>query len=651
MPEGPGQRLAEAYPLSQMLRRLLAALPLLAATAAGAATYYVSPTGNDLNSGTLAAPWKTLARVNAASFAPGDVVLLQGGASFSGSLSFGANDAGDALSPVVLGSYGSGRAIILSGSGMGISVYNTAGFEIEHLEIRGNWNADTQSGNSGTGIDVFMDQNGAIKLEHIRITDVEVSGFRNGGITLSSWPQDHSKSGFKDVVISDVTIHDNGSAGISSWGYWSSNATQYAHSDLVIRDATVYRNRGIDGTNSNTGNGIVIADVDGALIERSEAYENGDLCDYNNGGPVGIWAWDATHVTIQFNESHHNRTGPGSLDGGGFDLDGGVTDSVVQYNYSHDNDGAGYLMWQFQGARPDLARNIVRYNVSENDGRAHGHQGIFVGGGTAIHDNHFHNNTIFMAPSDDNGTSAVDIRTIGTNNSFRNNLFVTTEGVRLVYSQSADPTKVIFQGNAYDAGPIASDFLIRWNSTSYASLASWRATGQEKLGATNTGLSVDAMLTAPGGGGTIGDPYNLDALTAYKLLADSPVIDQGLELQTLPPPPGITAGPHDYYEMSVPQGAGYDIGAHEFTACSQAPEAVGDSLRLVETPTGIRLTWSDVSGATSYAVYHDDEPDGSFDLLAGTAASGTVGLEIAGPAGSQVDYKVAAVNACGESAK
>ena len=39
------------------------------------------------------------------------------------------------------------------------------------------------------------------------------------------------------------------------------------------------------------------------------AYENGRLNDYEGGGPVGIWAWDANRVVIQFNASHHNRTG------------------------------------------------------------------------------------------------------------------------------------------------------------------------------------------------------------------------------------------------------------------------------------------------------------------------------------------------------
>jgi hypothetical protein len=60
-------------------RGLLLALPVsLAASAAGAATYYVAPNGNDGAAGTIAAPWKSVARAQAAARA-GDTVYLRGG--------------------------------------------------------------------------------------------------------------------------------------------------------------------------------------------------------------------------------------------------------------------------------------------------------------------------------------------------------------------------------------------------------------------------------------------------------------------------------------------------------------------------------------------------------------------------------------------
>src|SRR5262249_20494014 len=52
-------------------------------------TFYVSPMGDDGASGTLPRQaWKTLARVNAATFSPGDRIYFEGPATFKGTLRF-----------------------------------------------------------------------------------------------------------------------------------------------------------------------------------------------------------------------------------------------------------------------------------------------------------------------------------------------------------------------------------------------------------------------------------------------------------------------------------------------------------------------------------------------------------------------------------
>jgi hypothetical protein len=69
-------------------------------------------------------------------------------------------------------------------------------------------------------------------------------------------------------------------------------------------------------------------------IEYCEAYENGALCDATeSGGPVGIWAYNCDRALLQFNKSHRNHSN-NQADGGGFDLDGGTTNSVMRYNVS-----------------------------------------------------------------------------------------------------------------------------------------------------------------------------------------------------------------------------------------------------------------------------------------------------------------------------
>ena len=66
---------------------LLLALLLQAAADAGRVYYADSAAGSDSNDGRSAQrPWKTLSRVNAVNFGPGDKILLRAGARFTGQL-------------------------------------------------------------------------------------------------------------------------------------------------------------------------------------------------------------------------------------------------------------------------------------------------------------------------------------------------------------------------------------------------------------------------------------------------------------------------------------------------------------------------------------------------------------------------------------
>lgn len=136
---------------------------------------------------------------------------------------------------------------------------------------------------------------------------------------------------------------------------------------------------GVPGTGGHTGNGIVIGQANRVLMERNEVHHTGWLND-NCGGPAGIWAWDSNLVNIQFNEAHHVSDGTG-CDGDGFDFDGSTTNSIMQYNYAHDNDGAGFLVWQFDTAHRPIHNITLRYNISYNDNRDHKYAALTIGGG------------------------------------------------------------------------------------------------------------------------------------------------------------------------------------------------------------------------------------------------------------------------------
>src|SRR5687767_7377154 len=94
-------------------------LLLLANVANGYATdYYVSSSGSDGNAGTsISAAWRTIQRVNSQQFVSGDRIYFEAGTTFIGNVVFDESDAGRTDAPIVVGSFGTGRATIDGGTG------------------------------------------------------------------------------------------------------------------------------------------------------------------------------------------------------------------------------------------------------------------------------------------------------------------------------------------------------------------------------------------------------------------------------------------------------------------------------------------------------------------------------------------------------
>ena len=522
-------------------------------------SYYVHPSGCDLGDGlTPETAWATTAKVNAFSFSAGDAVLFAGGSTFTGTVRFGADDAGSPAAPITVGSYGDGRATIAAGNADGLSFFNTSGFRVAGLSVLG----DGQAPATFNGIEFETDLPGDVKLPMVEISDVEVAGFGGYGITVGGRT---GKSGFADVRIERADVHHNAHGGIETHGVFSSTATGYANRNVYVGHSTVHHNPGYAGSPNHSGSGIVLSDIDGVVIERNVAYENGAE-NTHVGGPVGIWVWDVNAALIQHNESHHNRTNS-TADGAGFDFDGGVTNSVMQYNYSHDNAGAGYGIYQFQGARP-FHNNVVRYNVSANDARknAYGAIDFWNGNGkNGIRDVDVYNNTVYVSPSPGASPKALRFISGTTNVRLFNNIFQTSGGVMVAEIQ-AKQTGLVFQGNDYWSSGAA--FKLKDFAKTYSSVAAWsNSTGKEKIGATFVGRQVDPLLESPAAPPTLNDANVLEtALTAYRLQTGSPLRNAGLNLWTRF---GVNPGVRDFYNTPLPTTREaatsflYDVGAHE----------------------------------------------------------------------------------------
>ena len=375
---------------------------------AHAADYYLTNTGDNNNTGL--APdhaWRTLDRVNLLDLMPGDRILLEAGATFSAPLLLDEKDRGTESAPITVTSSGDGHALINAAGGMGVFVHNTAGILLSNLHVVG----DRHPHNNSDGIAIHNELGEAILLAGITIDNVEVSGFGKNGISIGGW---NGQSGFRNVRITQTSIHDNGLNGLVIYAQHPR-----VNKEVYIGNVEAYRNTGLPGVIPHSGSGIILGNVEGGVIEWSKAFENGRL---GNAG-VGIWTYDSTRVVIQRNESFDNHTS-GEADGGGFDLDGGVTESVMQHNFSHDNDGAGYGLFEYADAPPWYG-NIVRHNLSVNDGRKNGAAGIQIwnGGTSLLADATIHDNIVMMGSSEDGTPSAIAFKSPSHGFSIYDNAF------------------------------------------------------------------------------------------------------------------------------------------------------------------------------------------------------------------------------------
>jgi hypothetical protein len=520
-----------------------------------AADYHLdAQSGDDSRDGrTPATAWRTIERANAASFKPGDGLLLHAGQAFKGTLRLGPDDAGTPQNPVAVGSFGNGRATIEAGLGYAVLVENAGGVEVRDLLCVG----QDRTKNQGAGVAFINALPGNRKLRHVRIRNVEVRGFgrklpkpgtlpegyqlpEGAGILVAGNASDGSKSGFEDVEIAVCVSHDNGYYGILITGAWDAKARGYANANVRIRDCRVFENSGDPLYHENhSGSGILVEDCDGGLVERCVAYENGALCNDAPGGPCGIWTAVARRVVIQDCESFRNRTR--AADGDGFDLDGGCIECVLQYNYSHDNDGAGFLVYTYAGAPHEDRGNVVRWNVSENDARRNRqYGGICLGNsGDGMTGVQVYHNTVIMTRTNDLADCVVAVESQGIGVRFWNNLFIGAAGVPLV-RLAENQEGALFQGNGY-AG--AHSLVARVGVRVVKNLDAWRTLGQERHGIHPVGHWVETPLSLGAPRGPAGEFDRLASPNAFGPRADSIEAKAGLNLTAFF---GVDAGGRDW---------------------------------------------------------------------------------------------------------
>jgi len=532
-----------------------------------AVNYYVSLSGNDSFSGTsITNAWKSMNKVNAFAASPGfkagDSILFHGGQTFvtSTGISIQLNiNKGTSSSPISFSSYGTGNATLKENACDAFDIVAPSsgavsmGLSFTNLIIEGDSVAKPGPVNT---LGIYLWNSSSSDLDYFLIQNVEILGFAGNGIYTG---RDPGKGRFDNLVLRRVVSHNN---------------------------------PGAVGVSPHSGSGILVSGADGALIEHCIAYNNG-INNNNPGGPIGIWIFDCINSTIQYSESHDNQTTHG--DGGGFDIDGGCSKCIIQYCYSHDNAGAGYLFAQFSGASSygPFKHNTVRYNISQNDGRKGSYGGISFWGNDSVNridTTYVYNNTVYMG-----STASTPAAVYFLDGNFHgvkiwNNIFIASDNFNLINATTAiDSSKVQFQNNDYWAQP-GTTFKITWGSKTYNSLSAWQTAvaGEEKLNnKTNLGLNIVPMLYNAGGGVTLNNTYILNTLSAYKLKNTSYLINKGLDLTK--PPFKISVGTSDFFGNSIPQNGAYSIGAYDTLPSAVPPDTIPPVPSLMITPDSINF--------------------------------------------------------------
>jgi len=499
--------------------------------AAKPTAYYVdSLSGNDASAGTAASTaWKSLGKLNATTFHPGDRILLKSGDSWSGQL--WPKGSGDAEHPITVDKYNGDAFPVINGGGLeedAVLLKNQEYWEIRNLEITNNGSTPAMR----RGVDVLADNVG--DLHHIYLQNLKVHNVNgslnekaNGGIHYRSIG-DSKSSRFIDLRIENNHIWHVDRSGIFGWSTHWTRLKWYPSLGVVIR------NNVLDDIG---GDGIVNVATDGAVVEHNVvSHASQRSQDWN----VGIWPWSADNTIIQYNEVYGTR---GQHDAEGFDSDWNSRNTIIQYNYSHDNDGGFLLICNAGSQNPnDSAGNvgtIVRYNVSQNDH----HRGIKLSG--PVKNTLIYNNTIYVGKGENSDVVLhTDWTGWASDTYFYNNIFYVEGSARFSYGVSGNKDGSYVTA----AGPGKSSHNV-YDSNLYYGL---------QPADDPHPLSGDPLMKRPGRAG-----IGRETASDYALRKHSPAIHSARVIEN--------SGGKDFFGTEV-RACGVDRGAIQSqSSCDQAP--------------------------------------------------------------------------------
>ncbi|WP_342409697.1 stalk domain-containing protein [Paenibacillus sp. FSL R10-2778] len=435
--------------------------------------YYLSNNGDDHADGrTPATAWKSISKINEYVFMPGSTIYLDANSVWNEQIRLRGN--GEEGNPITLTKYnttdpnqrpvinGGGTASSPSGISLNgtIELYDVNYWVVSGIEVTniGNAAGDGRSGIavmsriSKLGQGQFNIQDYAdARMQGIVIRDNyvhDVNGLHqangaskvSGGIIIN---------GYVDILVEGNKTLRCDNEGIRNNAYGPSNpgtnntGITWSNSSYPWASNAVFRNNWIS---SSVGDGIVMSGGNNSLVERNVVTDNGYsyLSDKSgnlvtNWGPnntaptylgsqnyAAAWIMASKGTIFRYNEAVDNPY-HASNDGMAWDIDNYCQDNVYEYNYSRNNYGGWYL--QMNAAKG----NIVRYNISVNDGRSPDFNKSFnslilLAGGSSTSEelSGLYYNNVIVTPLKNSSSLVFDPTASNLHIYFQNNIFAYT---------------------------------------------------------------------------------------------------------------------------------------------------------------------------------------------------------------------------------